>query len=90
VSATLPYKFVSDSGHGWLEVPYAEVKASGARITAYSYYDRSTGLAYLEEDMDASSFLRAIGALGNGPVRFKAEQFSSFPRGLSGYPDPVK
>ena len=28
------YRFFEDSGHGWLEVPRAEVVASGAAISA--------------------------------------------------------
>ncbi len=55
------YRFFEDAGHGWLEVPRAEVAASGAGITPYSYYDSETDMVYLEEDGDMWSFLRAVG-----------------------------
>ena len=55
------YRFFEDSGHGWLEVPRAEVEVSGATITPYSYYNPSTDMAYLEEDCDMWNFLRAAG-----------------------------
>jgi hypothetical protein len=51
------YVYHQDSGHGWLEVPAREIKAMGleGRITpcSYLYQDK----AYLEEDMDAGTFL---------------------------------
>lgn len=53
-------RFISDPGHGWLEVPRADVERSGAAISAYSYqHDR---MVYLEEDCDARAYLEAIGA----------------------------
>jgi hypothetical protein len=55
------YRFFADPGHGWLEVPRAEVVESGAKISAYSYYDPATDRAYLEEDCDAPAFLAATG-----------------------------
>jgi len=55
------YRFFADLGHGWLEVPRAEVVESGAEISAYSYYDPATDMAYLEEDCDAPAFLKAVG-----------------------------
>lgn len=53
------YNFISDPGHGWLEVPVTEVRASGAKISPYSYRGRVKGeaMAYLEEDCDAGKFL---------------------------------
>jgi hypothetical protein len=51
------YVYHQDSGHGWLEVPAREIRAMGleGRITpcSYLYQDK----AYLEEDMDAGTFL---------------------------------
>jgi hypothetical protein len=51
------YVYHQDSGHGWLEVPIREIKAMGLeeRITPYSYLHE--GKAYLEEDVDAGTFL---------------------------------
>jgi hypothetical protein len=53
------YRFISDPGHGWLEVPIAEInrlKISG-KISNYSY--KNGEMAYLEEDCDASLFMKA-------------------------------
>jgi hypothetical protein len=53
------YNFYSDSGHGWLAVPIAELWELGIaeKITNYSYMKGLT--AYLEEDCDAVTFLTA-------------------------------
>lgn len=56
---TKVYNFISDPGHGWLEVPVEEVKALALDITPYSYVDNRKGLAYLEEDLDAGVFVNA-------------------------------
>jgi hypothetical protein len=83
---TRRYRFFEDPGHGWLEVPRAEVVASGARISRYSYYDPATDMAYLEEDCDALAFLNAAGldrrSVPVDPV------YSSMPRQLPAY-DPA-
>ncbi len=55
---TKNYTFHSDPGHGWLEVPIADVRASGAEISSYSYY--KNGVSYLEEDCDAPAFIRGM------------------------------
>jgi hypothetical protein len=51
------YVHHQDSGHGWLEVPARELRAMGmeGRITPCSYLYE--GKAYLEEDLDAGTFL---------------------------------
>ena len=53
------YKFFSDSGHGWLQVPLPELIALGIekKISSYSYLD--SGQAYLEEDCDFAVFYHA-------------------------------
>ena len=57
------YRFIEDPGHGWLEVPIAELKALAIDhlISAYSYVDRAGVFAYLEEDCDLSVFATAKG-----------------------------
>ncbi len=54
------YKFYHDAGHGWLEVPESEIEWLGIqdKITDFSY--RHNGLAYLEEDCDAGTFVNAL------------------------------
>jgi hypothetical protein len=60
----MKYNFYTDPGHGWLEVPLAELKRLGIveKISSYSYRDGE--LAYLEEDCDYSVFLEAKRAAG--------------------------
>lgn len=52
--------FLSDPGHGWLVVPLADLKASGFQPSRYSF--RKDGLAYLEEDCDATGYLATLKA----------------------------
>tara|TARA_X000000368_G_scaffold231719_1_gene183025 strand:+ start:479 stop:745 length:267 start_codon:yes stop_codon:yes gene_type:complete len=54
----------SDPGHGWLAVKLSELKMLGieADITDFSYVKGKT--AYLEEDKDASTYIRAMKAKG--------------------------
>ena len=56
------YNFFTDPGHGWLEVPLAEIVNLGIRkdISHYSFLNGST--AYLEEDCDAGRFIEAYKA----------------------------
>jgi hypothetical protein len=58
------YRFISDPGHGWLEVPMAEVRALGIRPSSYSYVSPDGTFAYLEEDCDAALFTNARHAIG--------------------------
>ena len=55
------YTFFEDSGHGWLRVPKAELRALGiaAMISGCSYQSQGGAMAYLEEDCDLSTFLQA-------------------------------
>lgn len=77
------YRFLRDGGHGWLEVPRAEVVTSGADISRYSYFDPKTDMAYLEEDCDALAFEKAAGLYGR---RYPTEAVeSSMPRRLPSY-----
>ena len=57
-------RYISDPGHGWLEVPRAMLTALDIqdRITDYSYLRGS--MAYLEEDVDMSTFLQAARSVG--------------------------
>ena len=51
--------FIHDPGHGWLKVPMTEIDALGIRkdISPYSY--SIMGFAYLEEDMDYGTYMKA-------------------------------
>ena len=52
--------FYFDSGHGWLEVTYEELIDLGItkRITNWSYRDGEK--VYLEEDIDAGTYIDAV------------------------------
>jgi len=56
--------FYSDPGHGWLAVPLPLLERLGLldKITAYSYMRGM--LAHLEEDCDASIFLKVAREAG--------------------------
>jgi hypothetical protein len=77
------YRFFTDPGHGWLEVPRPEVVASGANISAYSYYDPVTDMAYLEEDGDVWAWLKATGRDWSSLSVMEVD--SSMPRRLAVY-----
>ena len=64
MTTTRKLTFYTDPGHGWLEVPRADLATLGiaAKITPYSYAKH--GRAYLEEDLDASRYLEAARAAG--------------------------
>ena len=53
------YIFYEDPGHGWLAVPIKELIELGIadKITGYSY--TLGGMAYLEEDCDLPTFVKA-------------------------------
>lgn len=50
------YIFFTDPGHGWLRVPLTELEPIKNKISACSYMNDK--YAYLEEDCDASKFLK--------------------------------
>lgn len=88
-------KFYEDPGHGWLEVPVAELVKLGiaAEITSYSYQSRDGKTAYLEEDCDLSTYARAKGyTVGMSkwaePVEF-IHQENTFIRSLPCYSPPM-
>ena len=49
----------TDPGHGWIKVPIALLVSLGIadKITTFSY--RKNEYAYLEEDLDAATFIEA-------------------------------
>ena len=54
--------FWEDPGHGWLQVPIklvnTLVKEEGMKVSKFSYEDDN--YAYLEEDCDASAFIKCF------------------------------
>lgn len=61
MSATKPLQWFADPGHAWLRVPRAELAHYGIahEISMYSY--QRGDYVYLEEDCDASVYLKAAG-----------------------------
>lgn len=57
---SIKFRFISDPGHGWLEVSRILVDALGVseQISSYSYQNGEK--AYLEEDCDAVRFIKAF------------------------------
>ena len=66
------YTFITDPGHGWLRVPLAEIR--GLAISSYSF--RDANYAYLEEDQDAPTFMRAKGLTFNDVVELRVPYFN--------------
>jgi hypothetical protein len=78
----MTYRFITDPGHGWLEVPRAELDALGIanKISRYSY--QRADLVYLEEDCDFAHFAAAKAAAGQ-PVKYaEVYQENTFVRDL--------
>jgi len=62
------YRFISDPGHAWLEVPRAELVELGIlnKVSQYSY--QHGDMVYLEEDCDAGLFIDARRITGKDVV----------------------
>lgn len=81
----MTYRFITDPGHGWLEVPRAELDALGIthKISNYSY--QKGDMTYLEEDCDFAVFHAAKTAAGE-PVEYREQyQENTFVRNLPRY-----
>lgn len=60
------FKFISDPGHGWLEVDISDIHAVGLTSASFSRFSyRKHDTCYLEEDCDASRFIDAYQAKFN-------------------------
>ncbi len=81
---TRVYQCYSDPGHGWARVPMSDIIALGIanKITPYSYMRGSW--AYLEEDCDASTLVRACEAQGIA-VTFKSHATCDRPSSIRNY-----
>lgn len=56
------YSYIQDPGHGWIQVPIAEIREFGLTPSSYSYMDGPW--VYLEEDCDAAAWIKAREAAG--------------------------
>ena len=79
-------QFISDPGHGWLQVPFTtfmQAVRAGTHFTHYSYVQPRTGMIYLEEDYDAAQFRRWADAHGyKFQVEYTSTDVDSFIRDL--------
>ena len=60
----LTLNYYTDSGHGWLAVSRSDLETLGIadQISTYSY--QRAARAYLEEDLDMTTFMKAAHAAG--------------------------
>ena len=78
----MTYRFITDPGHGWLEVPRAELDALGIRHSISEYSYQSGELVYLEEDCDFARFAAAKASRAE-PVQYtELYQENTFVRNL--------
>lgn len=96
--STVPLAFHEDDGHGWLFVPAATLEAFGFaahHFSGYSYgslRDRVTGGLFLEEDIDAGTFIARFRLLTGAPpiiqtTRHRGRAFvRDLPHNADGWP----
>ena len=78
----MTYRYITDPGHGWIEVSRAEIDALGIRHSISEYSYQRADMVYLEEDCDAALFIRAKAAR-NEPVQYvEIHQENTFVRNL--------
>lgn len=76
-------RFISDPGHGWLEVPLYAMRQCGLNPTDFSRYSyRQRNTFYLEEDCDAPKFINAMKAKGVEVTFDEVHQERTFIRAL--------
>lgn len=91
VLRTTPHTYHMDPGHGWLQASYEDLKVLGilGAISACSYRNGDT--VYLEEDLDAVTYIKALFGSFETPEYFhwkdnyKSEQYqeNTFIRNLN-------
>jgi len=81
--------FIIDPGHGWLKVPIGELAALGIaeQITMYSFVDGR--FVYLEEDVDAGTYLSARREQGHQDPTIEDEYVRYFSREQRRYEPPA-
>jgi len=80
------FVYYQDPGHGWIQVDTQVLQELGidSKISSYSYISGTT--AYLEEDCDAGTFMRAFEAKhGVKPELISRYSRSTFIRDLPSY-----
>jgi hypothetical protein len=65
MTSPMPLYFYQDAGHGWVGATREQLEVAGltpADLSEYSY--RTVATYYLEEDVDAPTFVNALKAKG--------------------------
>lgn len=74
----MTFQFYSDPGHGWLRVDIASANSVGLKPESFSRFSYQQGpWLYLEEDCDASLFVKAYMARHNRPPVVKEHHCNS-------------
>jgi len=81
---TKTYRFYADPSHGWAVVPVKDLEKFGLmdKISEYSY--RKGDTAYLEEDLDLTTFVETLKGLGY-ELKFKSSAGNKMSR-IRNYP----
>ena len=76
------FRFISDPGHGWLEVPRVQLEALSLaeKVSPFSY--QHDGKVYLEEDCDMALFTEALKSRG---VEFQIQEVYEKDTPIRGY-----
>ena len=76
----------SDPGHGWIRVPRTMLTKLGIaeKITRFSYAKGK--YVYLEEDLDATTFIKAYASANNNTKPPLKEKFSNSYSSIRDYP----
>lgn len=77
MKTTLTDTIYTDPGHGWVKVPLVRLGKLGIldKITTYSHIRNNH--AYLEEDLDFSTYINALKAVGIIP-KFKEKHTNKY------------
>lgn len=72
----MTHQFITDSGHGWLQVPVSAVVDAindGQGFSSCSYANMKTGYAYLEEDLDAHTYTQWYKDTHGKPLEYEVQ-----------------
>ena len=83
------FMFYCDPGHGWIRVPRTTLVELGIaeKITRFSYAKGK--YAYLEEDLDASTFIKAYATANNNDMPQMKEKYTNKYSSIRDYPSYV-
>lgn len=74
----MTHQFITDAGHGWLQVPVSAVVDAindGQGFSSCSYANLKTGYAYLEEDCDAPAYTQWYKDTHGAPLEYEVTHY---------------